>query len=88
MISHQIFSEKITFLLEKNNQYFFDVNYITTKEKIRTIVEKKFMVRILNVNIHRKKKKKFRKSKYEYIQKKKSRVIITPKKNIIYFKKY
>ena len=74
MISHQIFSEKITFLLEKNNQYFFDVNYITAKKKIIKIVEKKFMVRILNVNIHRKKKK--------------SRVIITLKKNIICFKKY
>jgi len=74
MISRQVFSEKATFLLEKNNQYSFDVNHTATKKKIIRIIEKKFMVRVLNVNIHRKKKK--------------SRAIITLRKNATYFKKY
>jgi ribosomal protein L23 len=46
------------------------------------------MVRVLNVNIHRKGKKKPRKSKYGYTQKRKSRAIITLRKNATYFKKY
>jgi len=88
MISRQVFSEKATFLLEKNNQYSFDVNHTATKKKIIRIIEKKFMVRVLNVNIHRKGKKKPRKSKYGYTQKRKSRAIITLRKNATYFKKY
>jgi len=87
MISHQVFSEKATFLLEKNNQYSFDVNNTATKKKLIRIIEKKFAVQVLNINIHRRGKKNPRKSKYGYTRKKKSRAIITLRKNATYFKK-
>jgi large subunit ribosomal protein L23 len=53
IIKSQVFTEKTTRLLEKNGQYVFDVDPTLTKPRIRFLIEKRFLVRVSTVNVHR-----------------------------------
>jgi large subunit ribosomal protein L23 len=52
LIKAPVFTEKTTRLLEKYNQYVFDVAQNLTKTQIRSLVEKSFLVRVVKVNTH------------------------------------
>jgi len=53
LLKRPVFTEKATRLLEKYNQYVFDVDVNLTKPQIRRLVEKIFLVQVSNVNTHR-----------------------------------
>lgn len=53
IIKRPIFTEKTTRLLEKSGQYVFDVDPSLTKPRIRSLIEKRFSVRVSSVNVHR-----------------------------------
>ena len=52
IIKCPIFTEKTVHLLEKNKQYVFDVDSNLTRLQVRFLIEKRFLVRILAVNVH------------------------------------
>jgi large subunit ribosomal protein L2 len=52
IIKRPIFTEKTTRLLEKNQQYVFDVDRSLTKPQVRFLIEKRFLVHILRINTH------------------------------------
>lgn len=60
IIKRPVFTEKATRLLEKNQQYVFDVDPNLTKPQVRFLIEKRFSVRILAINAHRTPPKKRR----------------------------
>nr|AOC61616.1 ribosomal protein L23 [Gloeotilopsis planctonica] len=52
LIKYPVSSEKASRLIEKQNQYTFDVDPRLTKPQIRKIFEKLFGVQVLSVNSH------------------------------------
>jgi large subunit ribosomal protein L23 len=52
MIKRPVFTEKTRFLLERHNQYVFDVDPTLTKLQCRLLLEKMFSVKILRIKTH------------------------------------
>ncbi len=54
LVKYPVFlTEKATRLIEKNNQYSFDVDVRLTKPQIQKLIEEFFHVKVLAVNTHR-----------------------------------
>lgn len=43
IIKRPIFTEKTIYLIERNNQYIFDIDYQLTKPELFLLIEKKFL---------------------------------------------
>jgi large subunit ribosomal protein L23 len=52
IIKRPIFTEKTMCLIERCNQYMFDIDYRLTKPEIFLLIEKIFSVRILAINTY------------------------------------
>lgn len=59
ILKRPLFTEKVTTLTDKNNQYAFEVNLDANKIEIANAVEKKFKVKVKNVKtiVHKGKSK-------------------------------
>ena len=67
IIKRPIFTVKTINLLEKFNQYVFEIDIKLNKLQVRLLIEKIFFIHVCSINIHRRKKKKFNKIKLAYI---------------------
>jgi large subunit ribosomal protein L23 len=52
LIKHPVFTKKTTSLLEKYNQYVFEVDRRLTKTQIQQLIEERFSVQVKSVNTH------------------------------------
>jgi len=81
IIKNPVLTEKTTRILELNNQHVFDVDNNLTKTQIRLLIEKIFLVKVVNVHTQRKRRVK------RGITKDFKRAIVTLKKpeKIVFF---
>jgi large subunit ribosomal protein L23 len=52
LIKRPVFTRKTTSLLEKYNQYVFEVDRRLTKTQIQQLIEERFSVQVKSVNTH------------------------------------
>jgi large subunit ribosomal protein L23 len=77
LIKRPIFTEKTSYLLEKDNKYVFDVDPKLIKTYLRILVEESFIVKVVDINIYRVPRKKSRQIRSTGFQPKYKRVIVT-----------
>jgi large subunit ribosomal protein L23 len=80
IIKRPIFTEKTIYLIERNNQYIFDIDYQLTKPELFLLIEKIFLVRIAAVNTYISPRKKRRRGRSMGFISNRKRVFITLKK--------
>jgi large subunit ribosomal protein L23 len=50
IIRRPVFTEKTTYLLDKYNQYVFEVDSRWTKKQVRALMEKMFSIQVISIN--------------------------------------
>jgi large subunit ribosomal protein L23 len=79
LIKRPIFTEKTIGLIERKNQYTFDVDLKLTKTKIKSLIEELFEVKVIAVSTHRPPRKKRRIGQFQGYRPRYKRVLITLK---------
>lgn len=90
IIKRPVFTEKATRLLEKHNQYVFDVNGNLTKPQIRLLIERIFSVQVKSVNTNCPPRKKRRGGRsIGFLPKyKRAFVTVTKEEKIVFFPEF
>jgi len=76
-VKHPVLTEKSVRLLERHNQYRFDVDPRLTKPQIRELVQSLFGVQVLAVNTHRPPRQHRRLGAYVGTKPRSKRAIVT-----------